>query len=363
MGIETWNNIPDQSEAEATRKERKRQEKKQKRVEKPKKDEPDLSRRKALKVIGVSAVALAGGKALSDLFDTNDKDNEETIPANESIEVENQVERELSREEEIAAEFLRVYETLAIGRRYDPEVFTDDFFMAQQFQESRGKKEAESGMGAKGVYQMMPDATSYVADYLTDMTKRTKDLPVGQRVEYNGPAKIDETEASKIGDWYKEHVNYGRAAGKLYLLAIHDSDSKYNRGGTDVFRGKSVKEQQKLLLLSYQSGPSIRTHPETAKTEGRKYVKFVFENMETIADLRNRLKKAGMDRKLNYAIQFILEKLDDGENKNSKENPTARDDAINYWIKKLQDAHMEKWQRTGDADEKISNEEIWEIFN
>jgi hypothetical protein len=257
----------------------------------------------------------------------------------------------------MAEEILRAYSSPAIARRFDNKVFSKDFFIAQQFQESRGDHTAESSSGARGVYQNKPDSVIDVIKYLAFLREETKDLPEGKRCDYTGPMSISEEEAKKISSLFLKKADYGRATGKLYLLLIHDKDSGYNTGrNPDVFRSESIERQQKLLLLAYHDGPTRRCYPQNASPDAKKYLQLVRRHMSIIVDIRDRLEKAEMSRELDYAIFKILQKLDDGENEG------RMNEAVSFWLKKLQEAHISKWRHGDNFGEPLDNSEIRELF-
>jgi hypothetical protein len=358
MRIEEWKNFSDN---------------KNKNRRRSQKEEVNSGRRKFLKLMGASGVALAGAsvvKKLDNIFDWLDEDEKkEEVKKVEEIEEEDEsshVERrELKGAEKIAQEILDTFNLPAMRRRIDSEVFTKDFYMAQQFQESRGEKEAESKAGARGVYQNKPVSVMEVVEYLDFLRDKTADSPVDEKIDYLGPESLNREEAEEVSKWFTKVANYGRATGKLYLQSIHDPEYKYNNGkpNKDIFRGKSAREQQKRLLVAYHDGPAQRVNPSGASENGKNYVKYVFKHMETIEDLRTRLEKAGMSPDLDYAILKIMRELERKENKNTKENPKRREEVINFWLKKLQDSHMALWRKTGDVDDRISNREIRAVFS
>ncbi|MDA3815719.1 MAG: hypothetical protein PF549_05150 [Patescibacteria group bacterium] len=263
----------------------------------------------------------------------------------------------ISNAEEMADEILRVYNSPAISERFDREVFTKDFFMAQQFQESRGDHTAESSAGARGVYQNKPESVVAVVRFLHLLKEKTEDFPRKDRCDYSGPADISTKEAEKISALFLEKADYGRATGKLYLLSIHDKLSRYNNDpNPDVFRSKSPERQQELLLLSYHDGPSRRRNPEKASHEGKNYVRAVKRYIEIIDNLRNLLEKAELSRDLDYAILKILQELDRRENRNKTK------EVVSKWLKELQEAHMAKWREGENFGEPLRNDEIRKLF-
>jgi hypothetical protein len=179
---------------------------------------------------------------------------------------------------------------------------------------------------------------------------------------------ITERDITKFSGWisfYKrwnfslflEKSDFGRATGKLFLLSMHDKKTAYNNPpNPDVFRSKSPKKQQELLLLAYHDGPARRLNPEKASENGKNYVLFVRQHMATIADLRNRLERAEMSRDLDYSILKILQELD------RKENQGRTEEVINHWLKKLQEAHMVMWAQNDNFGQPLKNDEVRRIF-
>lgn len=278
----------------------------------------------------------------------------------DGIKQENQLDKSREKHyapEKIAQEILRAYNIPAVARRFDQDVFTKDFFMAQQFQESRGNQAAESNAGARGVYQNRPESVMGVVRYLAFLRRETGGFPAGERCDYAGPDNVSREEADKISALFLEKSDFGRATGKLFLLSMHDEATAYNNPpNPDVFRSKSPEEQQKLLLLAYHDGPVCRLHPEDASENGKDYVAFVRQHMDKIADLRNRLQQAEMSRDLDYSILKILQELD------RKENQAKDEEVINHWLKKLQEAHMAMWAKNDNFGQPLKNNEIRKIF-
>lgn len=183
----------------------------------------------------------------------------------------------------IADEIVRVAQMPEIKKRFDKRVFTDDFFVALQFQESRAKTNAVSSKGAKGKYQVTPIAVKAVVEYLDDLREKNG-------LEYKGPSEISQATAKKIADLFAHNPQYDEANGKLYFLSIHDKDSQYNqKPNRDVFRGKSIKTQQRLSLYCYLGGPDLRLNPGKVDSSGRKYASNVFAYMKTSGKLRKEI--------------------------------------------------------------------------
>lgn len=320
----------------------------------------DETKRNLLKKIAVAAVALAFNDInLGTLADPDDSikpgrektaENAETVKARETVK-----------------EILRTFNTSAISSRIDSDVLSSDFLMALQFQESRFDPKAVSSKGAQGVFQDLPQATQDVVEYLSFLRKKGKDTYTKKACDYHGPDSISYEQAEVIGSLFKEKSDYGRAVGKLYLLALHDKESNFNHfPNSDVFRNldpqgrpvsekpKPVEEQQDLLALSYHDGPKRRFDPKHATENGINYLKYVHRHLAIIKDLRKRLIWAGMSARNDYAIIKIMKRLDRAKDKAAQEAAILRD------LKLLQAAHISKGVIHKDLV--LSSNEIDRIF-
>lgn len=314
-------------------------------------------RRKFLKDLLIGSAGLAVSVSpLGEAFGEEKKEKIKTVKPKTEKFINDSREREFNAEE-LAQEILRVYNSPAVACRRDPKVFTTDFSMAQQFQESRGEHDKESSSGARGVYQNKAISVKDVIEYLSFLRNHTRYLPTNRRCDYHGPSSISLKKAEEISKLFLKKADYGRATGKLYLLLIHDKESKFNNPpNPDVFRSKSPERQQELLLLSYHDGPSCRHYPEKVSENAKKYVQLVRKHMKTIAGIRNRFEQVGIPRDLNYAILRILQELDRKENRNKS------DEVISHWLEKLQQAQRQKWKKSGNTREFLSVEEIRKLF-
>ena len=315
-------------------------------------EDKKINRREALGLMAKGGAAIAGSvlglKSLNSALKYIDKEEEKDLKEDNKSEKEESPEKKEARK--IADEILRSYLSPDIYRRFNPQVFTKDFFMAQQYQESRYREDAESEAGAQGVYQDKPEATMEVVKFLNFLRKNNL-------CDYAGPDSIDLEKAKEIGNLFKEKGDYGRAVGKLYLLAIHDKESSYNnKPNPDVFRGKTAIEQQDLLLIAYHDGPSKRLHPEKASDNAKEYIHLIRKHMKSIGTIRDQLDRAGMSSDLDYAIIKIMREMERKENKGKPEETVVK------WLKVLQEAHMKKWQETGNYEEPLTSQEIRNLF-
>ncbi len=218
--------------------------------------------------------------------------------------------------EDISEEMLRVFMKPAVIKKMPKEIFNSDFFIAQQFQESRFNKKATSSMGAKGVYQNLPDSIIEVVRYLDNLRKK-------REIDYKGPKNIDDEMARKIKNSLGKKEDWGRAAGKLYLLSIYDPDYKFNQQpNNNVFAGKTSKEVQKLLLIAYHDGPKARVNSEKCSQNAKNYCHLVFNFMAEIKEIRKSLAEINFSGEEDYAVMKILKKLDNyrghGQDKKKK---------------------------------------------
>lgn len=197
--------------------------------------------------------------------------------------------KQKAKEVLIAEEIVKSFRTKTLNKRFNSEVFSRDFWLALQFQESRFNEKAVSPKGAKGSFQVMPIAIQSVIEYLNFLKEK-------EGITYSGPKNISLSMAKRISALFKKNSQYCEAFGKIYLLSIYDKDYDLNQApNRDVFRKRSIKEQQRLLLYSYHEGPELRLQPHQASSLSRKYVKNIFGFMKTICGLRKRLMRIGLE--------------------------------------------------------------------
>lgn len=196
--------------------------------------------------------------------------------------------KQKTKEVLIAEEIVKSFRTKTLNKRFNSEVFSRDFWLALQFQESRFNEKAVSPKGAKGSFQVMPIAIQSVIEYLNFLKEK-------EGIVYSGPENISLSMAKRISALFKKNSQYCEAFGKIYLLSIYDKDYDLNQApNRDVFRKRSIKEQQRLLLYSYHEGPELRLQPHQASSLSKKYVKNIFGFMKTICGLRKRLMRVGL---------------------------------------------------------------------
>lgn len=256
--------------------------------------------------------------------------------------------------ERMMKEIVRVCKKFEREGRFDKLVFTDDLIKGQQFQESRGLPNAVN-KEAKGIAQCMPVAMREVIRFLNNF--REKGLS-----DYNDLAEISEEQAKELCNHLVGSIENGESVQKLNLLNVYDKDNTFNTGDNkDVFRGKSVKERQKLLLITYIDGPRKRLIPHRASKNARNYVKNIFGYMGDIKELRKIFKENGLPRGMNEAIMAVMRELDRPGN---RKNQAVKDKTINESILKIKNALAQKKQtdKNGEESYVLTYEEITDLF-
>lgn len=221
----------------------------------------------------------------------------------------NPLERETKN---IADVFLKAYYELSRSKFWPADVFTTDFFIAQQLQESKYKKEAESQAGALGIMQNMEVSIKDVVRYLNKLKSRGK-------YNYNGPEELADKQLTEIKELIKERADYSRAFGKLYLIMLKDPQYGYGIARNEYKRG-DIKETQKKLLANYNGGlGNVGNRPEGLwPRESKDYCKKVFNYMERIENIRQALKDNGFDQNNDYAVMLLAREMDKAKNKSER---------------------------------------------
>ncbi len=92
---------------------------------------------------------------------------------------------EISETKNIADDFLDAYHELRKTEFWNSKILTDNLFIAQQLQESKYKKDSESGAGAVGVMQTKGASIRDVPMFLAKLKRNVN-------FEYNGPDNLDD---------------------------------------------------------------------------------------------------------------------------------------------------------------------------
>ncbi|MCU0679076.1 MAG: transglycosylase SLT domain-containing protein [Planctomycetes bacterium] len=307
-------------------------------VERPK----DMSRRDFNKLFGLATAGLMLGlnpleaEARNKARITGEKDTKEKISeirrslCEETKAAENKKtgnDRKKEKENKFDAEAtvkscLTAYDELARRKDIWPaDLFTDDFVIALQAQESKGDPKAVSPAGALGIMQVMPGTISEVHRYLGKQ-KNAKGL------KYDGPVELSDQEKAEIEKLILTKGDYGRAYGKIYLMRLFDNRHGFKIGNED-YRLGNIEEAQKNLLAAYNAGPGNVSKVDKKgqrqmkwqifwPAETRKYWKRVFEYKQLIARSKNIFKTCGLRlsrAQENFAANILINKnkLDPGK--------------------------------------------------
>ncbi len=245
----------------------------------------------------------------------------------------------------ISDHYLLAYKELSQKSEYlPPEIFSKDFFIAQQLQESGFDKKAKSNKGAVGVMQITKPAIQDVSKYL-------RQLHIAGVIDYHGPVYLKKPRRRKYKserkykqaltnyyDEYKklrlkpedlltdediddikfesmENADYSRAIGKLYFMKLFDKKRGYAVGWREYQQG-NIHEARRLLLACYNAGKGgvyINNHvkPETQwPKETRDYVYKIFNYMQRIKNVRQAFKERGLDPDWDYAVMSVARAMD-----------------------------------------------------
>ena len=196
---------------------------------------------------------------------------------------------EISETKNIADDFLDAYHELRKTEFWNSKILTDNLFMAQQLQESKYKKDSESGAGAVGVMQTRGTSIRDIPMFLAKLKRNVN-------FKYNGPDNLDDKQVEEIKSLIKKHADYGRAFGKIYMAML--CDNKYGYGvGEDSCKRGDIKTAQKEILAVFNGGlgnityrlkgcsRQTKSEREWPK-ETREYYKKVFNYEQRIKNIK-----------------------------------------------------------------------------
>lgn len=202
----------------------------------------------------------------------------------------------------VSEQILKNFGTDIVQSRFDSKVFTPDFWLAVQFQESRFNPKAVSHKGAKGDFQVTPIAVQAVIKYYYFL-KQKKALTT-----YHGPKKISFALAKKVCNLFASYPEYCEVFGKSYFVVIHDPEYIWNKK-KDFFRGKPIWEQRARLLYSYNAGPKYRYKKPLSSSV--LYANNIFVVMDKICFVRQELRQQGYNgRELKQQIKILMRTAD-----------------------------------------------------
>ncbi len=147
----------------------------------------------------------------------------------------------------------KYYEVLTGAEGFFPkELFSDDFFISIQFQESRYKPDAVSKSGAVGIMQTK---AVVIKDLMESLARFKRSNPNLIRDEI--PEKLSDEVVNEVLELIKKDANLGRATGKLYFASLLH---RYGVGKKEFERG-DIRGAQKILAAAYNYGPRAKRVP------------------------------------------------------------------------------------------------------
>jgi len=201
---------------------------------------------------------------------------------------------------ELCDDSLKIYHQISSDEElWDSELLTDDFFIAQQLQESAYESKAVSKSGAVGVMQNMPISIKDVVRYFGILNRRGI-------IKYNGPSweKLTEENISDIQKRIQENPNYSRAFGKIYMVMLN----------------KNYKiDNKRELLVCYNMGTSGKgkTDEQLKKIRGQEpynYYTRILERMDLMKEVRGFYRDKIGEELSNYELMKLIREMYDVHN-------------------------------------------------
>ena len=171
---------------------------------------------------------------------------------------------------------------------FPKKIFSQDFLLCIQAQESSFKKDALSPVGAAGSMQVMPDTVRDIINYINK---------IDSRVNFKKEDLSDET-INEIVKLIRQNYNLGEAFGKLYLAQIFNGFGI----GQKSLENNWITLGRKKILAVYNWGignfSKNPTNEESWPKETKDYIEKIFSDLETLQGINARLNIDGDNQKI-----------------------------------------------------------------
>ncbi len=260
---------------------------------------------------------------------------------------------ELTPMQNLAEEVLRSYHEIFRKENFlPPKIFSKNFLIATQLQESKYDPEAESHAGAVGVMQIMPNTIKDTIRCLHIFRKKGI-------TDFSGPKmnELSEEDIEELKNLIKEKADYGRAFGKTYFAALFKI---YNIGVSEYKKG-NTKLAQKKLLAGYNGGLKTRSLPERRwRKETKNYCRRIFTYMDYLDDFQKKLKQNNIKSNNDYLSMLLVKEM------TTYRKITAHDklfdDLVNSYIAEIKNAENARQRALKDSEIKTITEKLHAKF-
>ncbi|MEF3692111.1 MAG: lytic transglycosylase domain-containing protein [Candidatus Moraniibacteriota bacterium] len=159
------------------------------------------------------------------------------------------------------------------------KIFSQDFLLCIQANESGFKKDAVSPVGAVGSMQVMPETVRDVIKYINR---------IDSRIDFKKEDLNDET-LNEIIKLIRQNYNLGEAFGKLYLAQIFNGFGI----GQKSLENNWISLGREKILATYNWGiGNFSKNPTDKKSwpnETKEYIEKIFSDMKTLQKINARL--------------------------------------------------------------------------
>ncbi|PIP34134.1 hypothetical protein COX22_00640 [Candidatus Falkowbacteria bacterium CG23_combo_of_CG06-09_8_20_14_all_49_15] len=250
------------------------------------------------------ALSLAAGAGLVDFFSRREKNHRhgpEDISSTAAHDIGQKPRDTAARrekpslpEKKFLDSILDIYHQLSSQEAFFPKnIFSTDFLIAQQIQESNYQPAAVSSAEAYGVMQTRDIAVLDVHRYLKILNRKNN-------TDYafaNYDEKLSGLDLKIIQEYIKKYPDYSRALGKIFLMCLHGQDG-YAIGR----KTKNSVNAQKEILLAYNGGTSIL---KRKKSPAYKIAKEYADAIIKLKDIIGMIRRKAKERKIffdNYQV-------------------------------------------------------------
>lgn len=223
--------------------------------------------------------------------------------------------------QELAHEIqVRAHQLLRDENFFPKKLFTDNFFLAVQIQESQLKRDAQSSAGAQGIMQVKPITIKEVVRYLNILENKND-------VEFDGPPmhKLSPADINDLLTLINNNGDLGRAFGKLYFAELFNHFDI----GKDIYAQGGITKARKKLLVAYNWNPADFKKNETQEKawplESQNYYKKIFRYMKILEKIQLKMNSMQMLSKIEDLSPILAIELKKYERELDEKHPQLDD--------------------------------------
>ncbi len=314
-------------------------------------NEIQMNRRDFLKILNIIGASVVAGEIINKAYiffnkptinkknqtlkeeNATKKTNMQNFNQPQQTENNYQKENKNKKKSNLVNIFSQKFSELSSQEKYWPhKIFTPEFLIAIQLQETKFNPKAKSRKGAIGIMQNMDISIKDVARFLTILAKKGE-------IKYNGPTNLTNKQLKEIKKAIKENADYSRVFGKLFLMTLY----RLYKVGQKEYQSGQIELTQKKIAACYNGGYSLYKKPEWRwPRESRHYARKVIFYKHLLENIHSQLKKEHIISNQNYASMLIAQQ--------AEKYKIIRNKIVRQCIAKIKKIETEKGRPLNDEE-------------